>query len=104
LSLASVNVLHDGDVLVTFAPPQPVNIGALAARFRGIVGVRFAQPNNMFGDGNDIEGSIEGSRVRLDYSVGSGDCPAGCINRRFYRFAVQSDGTVEYLGASGNAP
>jgi hypothetical protein len=104
LSLATVHVLYDGDVLVTLAPPEALNIEALAALFRGIAGVRFAQSNNMFGDGNDIDGSIEESRVLLDYSVGYGDCPAGCINRRFYHFAMDEDGTVEYLGATGSQP
>jgi hypothetical protein len=42
--------------------------------------------------------------VRLDYSVGYGDCPAGCIGRRFYHFVVHADGTVEYRGASGTPP
>jgi hypothetical protein len=104
LSLATVHVLHDGDVLVTLAPPGPLNIEALAAPFRGVSGVRFAQPNNMIGDGNDIDGSIEASRVLLDYSVGYGDCPAGCTARRSYRFAVHDDGTVQFLGASGSPP
>jgi hypothetical protein len=44
------------------------------------------------------------SGVRLDYSVGYGDCPAGCIGRRFYHFVVHADGTVEYRGASGTPP
>jgi hypothetical protein len=104
LSLGTAHVLHDGDILVTFAPPEPLNIEALAAPFRGISGVRFAQPNNMIGDGNDIDGSIEGSRVLLDYSVGYGDCPAGCTARRSYRFSVHDDGTVQFLGASGSPP
>ena len=104
LSLGSASVMHDGDVLVTFGPPEPLNIDALAGLFRGIAGVRFAEPNNMFGDGNDITGSIEGSRVMLEYSVGYGDCPAGCTARRFYHFAVHEDGTVDYVGASGAPP
>lgn len=104
LSLGRAYVMHDGDVLVTLGPPEPLNMEALAGLFRGIAGVRFAEPNNMIGDGNDITGSIEGSRVMLDYSVGYGDCPAGCTARRFYHFAVHEDGTVEYLGASGSPP
>ena len=104
LSLASVYVMHDGDVLITLGPPEALNIKALAALFRGIAGVRFAEPNNTVGDSNDIAGSIEESRVLLDYSVGYGDCPAGCIGRRFYHFAIHDDGTVEYLGASGSPP
>jgi len=104
LSLASVYVMHDGDVLITLGPPEALNIKALAALFRGIAGVRFAEPNNTVGDSNDIAGSIDESRVLLDYSVGYGDCPAGCIGRRFYHFAIHDDGTVEYLGASGSPP
>jgi hypothetical protein len=104
LTVGSVHTLHDGDVLLTLAPPQPLNIKALAGLFSGITGVRFAEPNNVIGDGNDIGASIDGSRVLLHYSVGYGDCPAGCIARRFYNFAVHDDGTVEYLGASGSPP
>jgi hypothetical protein len=104
LSLGSVYVMHDGDVLVTLGPPEPVNIQALARLFRGIGGVRFAEPNSSIGDANDIGGSTDASRVLLDYSVGYGDCPAGCIGRRFYHFAIHEDGTVEYLGASGSPP
>ncbi len=104
LSVGSVYTLSQGDVLVTLGPVEPLNIAALAPRFRGITGVRYSDPNGAWGDGSDIRGSVEASRVLLDYSVGYGDCPAGCINRRFYHFAVHSDGTVEYLGASGAPP
>jgi len=104
LSLGSVLVMHDGDVLVTLGPPEPVNIEALARSFRGIAGVRFAEPNGSIGDSKEIAGSTDASRVLLDYSVGYGDCPAGCIGRRFYHFAVHDDGTVEYRGASGSPP
>lgn len=104
LSLGSVYPLHEGDVLLTLESSDPLNISALAPLFSGIGGVRFAAPNGRVGDGHDIGGSIEESRVLLDYSVGFGDCPAGCIGRRFYHFAVRDDGTVEYLGASGSGP
>lgn len=104
LTVGSVYTMHDGDVLITLGPPEPLNIKALAGLFRGTTGVRFAEPNNGCCDGNDMGGSIDGSRVLLDYSVGYGDCPAGCIARRFYHFAVHDDGKVEYLGASGSPP
>jgi len=104
LSVGSAYTMQNGDVLLTLAPPEPLNIQALAGLFHGITGVRFAEPNNLVGDGNDMSGLIHGSRVLLDYSVGYGDCPAGCIARRFYHFAVHDDGTVEYLGASGSPP
>ena len=104
LSVGSVYTMHDGDILITLGPPQPLNVQALALLFRGITGVRFSEPNGFFGDGNNIAGSVSESRVLLDYSVGSGDCPSGCTGRRFYHFAAHPDGTVEYLGASGSPP
>ncbi len=104
LSIGSVYTMHDGDVLVTLGPPEPLNVQALALLFRGITGVRFSEPNGVVGDGDNIAGSVNESRMLLDYSVGSGDCPAGCTGRRFYHFAVHDDGTVEYLGASGSPP
>src|SRR5882762_4451149 len=104
LTVGSVYTMQNGDLLLTLAPPEPLNIQALAGPFHGITGVRFAEPNNLVGDGNDMSGLIDGSRVLLDYSAGYGDCFSGCIARRFYHFAVHDDGTVEYLGASGSPP
>jgi len=104
LTVGSVYTMQNGDLLLTLVPPEPLNIKALAGLFHGITGVRFAEPNYVIGVGNDIGGSIDGSRVLLDYSVGYGDCPSGCIARRVYHFAAHDDGTVEYLGASGSPP
>ena len=104
LSVGSAYTMHDGDVLLTLGPSEPLNVTALAPLFRGIAGVRFSEPNGTVGDGNDIQGSTNASAVRLAYSGGYGDCPAGCIGRRSYTFSVQADGTVEYLGASGGPP
>jgi hypothetical protein len=102
LSVGTVYTMSTGNVLVTLASPEPLNIGALAPRFAGIAGVRFSEPNGSVGDGNNIAGSVGESRVLLEYSFGFGDCPAGCISRRFSHFAANADGTVEYLGASGS--
>jgi len=98
LSLGSVYTMHDGDILLTLGSQEPLNIRALAPLFGEIRGVRFSEPNGAVGDGNDIAASIGSSRVLLNYSFGSGDCPAGCTERRFYRFAVSAAGTVEFLG------
>ncbi len=104
LSVGYVSTLSNGDVLVTLVSTEPLNTTALSQLFVAIAGVRFAEPGGTIGDGNNIAGSIEDARVLLDYSVGYGDCPAGCTARRFYHFAVHDDGTVEYLGASGSPP
>ena len=101
LSFTGAHTLSQGDVLITLESAQSLNIDALAPLLSNVKGVKYSSPNGMFGDGNDIEGTVEESRVVLAYSVGSGDCPAGCINRRYYRFAIDPTGLVEYLGASG---
>jgi hypothetical protein len=101
LSFTGAHILYQGDVLITLESAEAVNIAALAPLFRGFAGVKYSEPDAMGGDGNDIEGAVDGSRVVLAYSVGTGDCPSGCIHRRYYRFAVEPDGMVEYLGASG---
>lgn len=101
LAFTGAHILYQGDVLITLESSEALNVAALAPLFRGFAGVKYSEPNTMGGDGNDIEGTVENSRVVLAYSVGGGDCPAGCTFRRYYRFAVGPDGVVEYLGASG---
>lgn len=104
LAFDRVHQLSTGELLIVLRSARSLNVAALAPRFIDAPGVRASQPNGSFGDGNDIRGLIGESRVLLDYSIGFGDCPAGCIGRRFYHFAVHADATVEYLGASGGAP
>jgi hypothetical protein len=94
-TIGEVAVLHAG---------QPLNATALAARFAPIPGVIWAEQDGVGGDGGDIRASRSGDAWRLDYSVGYGDCPAGCINRRTWSFSVSAAGAVRYLGASGSPP
>ncbi len=91
------------EMLIVLRSTATLNIAALAHLFEGIAGIRYSEPDGMGGDGNDIRASRADS-ILLDYSFGYGDCPSGCIGRRFYHFAVHDDGTVEYLGASGAPP
>lgn len=82
---------------------QPLNISALASHFEGIDGVNFAEANGWVGDGDDIVVSgVRSAWVLLDYSVGYGDCPAGCIFRRTWRFQVFFNNRVVYVGSWGD--
>src|SRR5579864_3834177 len=55
------------------------------------------------GDGDRIEGRIEGKDTMiLTYSVGWGDCPNGCISRRYWRFTVYPDCSVQYDSSYGD--
>jgi hypothetical protein len=102
----SVRIYYEwtiGEVAVLRAA-RPLHVAALATRFEPIPGVIWAEPNGAIGDGNDIRARRHGDGWRLDYSVGFGDCPAGCINRHTWSFAVTAAGAVTFLGRSGPPP
>lgn len=80
----------------------PLNVAALAMRFEAIDGVRNAEPNGWGGDGNDIRARSRGEDWELEYSVGYGDCPAGCIQRHYWTFLVDLGGFVRYEGDRGD--
>lgn len=75
----------------------PVNTVALARQFETISDLRYVTPNGVVGDGDDIEAVRLAGGWRFDFSRGTGDCPAGCINRTYWTFRA-TDGSVEYLG------
>jgi hypothetical protein len=70
---------------------QSLNMVKLAERLNAASpNIIAADPNYIAGDGNNIttaNGAGDGRR-RYVFSRGSGDCPAGCINRYSYEFAV----------------
>lgn len=63
----------------------------LAELFRPVSGVRYAEPNGVIGDGNDIV-----ARADRTYTLsrGFGDCPAGCIYRESFDFTVTDEGIL----------
>jgi hypothetical protein len=81
---------------------RPLNVAALAMRFEGIDGVRYAEPLSWFGDGNDIRARSRGERWELEYSVGYGDCPSGCVQRHYWTFLADLGGFVRYEGDRGD--
>jgi hypothetical protein len=87
---------------VSFASDSNYNITALAKCFVNIPGVFYSDPNICFGDGNNITDSIYSNYVELIYSLGWGDCPSGCTERRFWKFHVYYDCSVEYIGSYGS--
>lgn len=77
----------------------PLNTVALSRRFGAVEGVRYAGPDGFIGDGDNIEARRDGDAWVLTFSAGSGDCQAGCINRKYWTFRIYDDGDVTYLGA-----
>lgn len=93
-----------GDVAVLRAN-RPLNTTALAALFEPIPGVMWAERSEgSVGRINDIDARPHDDGWQLDYSVGFGDCPSGCVHRHIWSFSVSEEGTVAFLGRSGPPP
>jgi len=79
------------------------NLIPIAEALEEIPGVVFAQPAMTIGDGSNIECRIFSDHIELVYSYGWGDCPSGCIYRRFWKFNVYYDCSVEFIDSYGDA-
>jgi len=57
----------------------------------------YAGLGGFVGDGNNIALTTQVDHVLFDFSIGLGDCPAGCIYRRHWIFSVNSNCEAEFL-------
>ncbi len=89
--------------LIFFRSPEYYNIEAFDSLLGNVSGLREFGPYGLVGDGADITDSIYSDHVELTYSIGWGDCPAGCIHRRYWTFKVYDDCSVEFAGSYGDA-
>lgn len=60
--------------------------------------VRFAGYDGIFGGHRDITVKVTRDSILYTFFYGSGDCPSGCINKHYWDFRVNPDGSVEFLG------
>ena len=93
---------------VTFASQVNYNIPALARAFEQLPDVDFSEPNHVAGDGNDIDDNLilivgENYGYDLFYSVGWGDCPAGCTGGRTWWFKTYDDCSVQFVDVYGSS-
>lgn len=77
---------------------QILNLLPLLETFKDIDGVVEAFENSVVGDGDDIRFQQESGFATLEYSIGSEDCPSGCLSREIWTFRVYPDCVVEYIG------
>ena len=87
--------------LVVFKTETNSNLAPLAKKLKSALGVESAESDFLYGDGNDITDSITEKYTQLIYSYGWQECPTGCEQRRYWKFRVFSDCSVEYLGSYG---
>lgn len=85
--------------------PQNLNTPELAFLIKNFESIRHAEADGMAGDGNDITwGSDSKNAMALKFSIGAGDCPSGCIQRKTWVFYVMPDGSINYMGTRGTIP
>lgn len=100
--LHSTNTFGAGVVL---RAGTPVNLTPLCKTLDQIYEVRHAQANVLCTDGNRITlNAWNSSYIELTYSHGWGDCPSGCTGRRYWKFRVHSDCTVDFVESYGYPP
>jgi hypothetical protein len=81
----------------------PLNMWVLGQVFNQIAGVRFAEPDGAVGSGNDIIATLNMDHTHYKFTIGWGDCLAGCTQRRYWEYTVSSAGEVKYLGSYGDS-
>ncbi len=87
----------DGIGAATLRSEEPLNSYGLSAQFAEIEGVRYAETNGLIGGSSDIRAEVLEGAIRLHYSRGWGDCPAGCIHRTTWTFRVHDNGSVTFV-------
>lgn len=102
LKLSSINPFIKNYLAVVYSE-KPLNALALSKRFQGLDGIIYSEPNGIAGDGNDIKTQLTSARMILNYSLGWGDCPSGCISRHYWKFEIDKQGVVRLLEEGGDS-
>lgn len=88
--------------MVVFRTEQSFNIRAVCDLLKITDGIIYADPNISFGDGPRFTYTSSGIDRYLTFQIGWGDCMSGCIWRHIWRFKVNENCDVEYLGTLKN--
>lgn len=85
----------------TFSSDTTYNTAALAAFLLRIQGVHNADMDLFFGEGNNIEDTVNPNFNWFRYTYGWGDCHNGCMFHKYWQFRVYNDCSVAYGGTYG---
>jgi hypothetical protein len=87
-----------GSPYARLSTSQHINAVPLCDSLDQFGGVNYSEPDSYMGDGNRVEYHTSGSDRFYDFSVGYGDCPAGCTSRLYFKFKVDAGCAVTYIG------
>lgn len=91
--------VHSGFVVLTF--DGIFDVEALATEYETLPGVTYAEPDSLMGDGSTVCATEDGTTFHYVFDIGSGDCPAGCIDHDYYYFRSEG-GVVNPIDAWSN--
>jgi hypothetical protein len=100
LLLMTACAAEQGPIVMTPTLSIPNPAGAIAAvksQFNQVAQVRPKSPGSIGGT-TDITVIDRADGWDLVFWIGSGDCPAGCIDNHYYYFSVKKDGRVMQAG------
>lgn len=87
---------------LTIYTDQDYNMIPISEELQNLESVEIAEFNNgCVGGGNSISLSRSNDVAILTFSVGSGDCPAGCIYYKYWEFVV-SNGVASFVRSYEN--
>jgi len=81
-----------GDILLCL--DEHVNVRAASAAYSELEGIRNAAPNQLGGDGPDIDALRDGDTWYIVFRDAWGDCPAGCMDEELMYFTVTGDTVI----------
>jgi len=83
--------------IATLEAGSPINGYAVGKEFASLEMIEKGATDAVFTGGRNVGAQIKSNYLLLDVTVGSGDCPAGCINKITHKFGVYSDGKVKLM-------
>lgn len=90
---------------VILESPTYINTTEVAFLISHVTGIRQSEADGVAGDGDNIESGADGKNAfAIKFSQGRGDCPSGCIYRKYWVFYVNPDNTVQFVGTRGAIP
>lgn len=82
----------------------PVNVPALAKLLEKRPGVEYASLDSIIGMSASVSLRAKDGGYALTYFQGSGDCPAGCIHKKFWTFLFDGKGHLIGQEVDGGGP